>query len=167
MIYQSALLRLHSFQLSEVHQFQLACTPTDLATSKKPTGAAIRRPHTPRGGSACETSTLTAANVCSSKLHLQSITPRWKHSLAWNKITAENHCTAEVHLRSRPTISNLLYQSFSTAISVMATLVEIQPHRIAMKSSVTLEPSPACQVHIYMDTLLQRNPPTEEDQSTN
>ena len=55
----------------------------------------------------------------------------------------------------------------STAITVMATLDEIQPHRIAMKSSVTLEPSPSCQVTIYINTLLERNPPTEEDQSTN
>jgi len=37
---------------------------------------------------------------------------------------------------------------------LMATLDEIQPHRITIKSSVTLYPSLAYQMNIYIDTLL-------------
>jgi len=37
---------------------------------------------------------------------------------------------------------------------VMATLDEIEPHRITIKSSVTLQPSLAYQMNIYIDTLL-------------
>ena len=40
-IYESAKLRLHFFQLSGVHLAQFACTPTALATSKKPTCRSI------------------------------------------------------------------------------------------------------------------------------
>jgi len=40
-------LRLHSFYLSEVHLLQLACTPTALATLKKPTCRSILRPIIP------------------------------------------------------------------------------------------------------------------------
>ena len=36
-IYESAKLRIHFVQLSGVHLSQFACTPTALATSKKPT----------------------------------------------------------------------------------------------------------------------------------
>jgi len=43
-IYESAKLRLHFFQLSGVHLSQFACTPTALATSKKPTCRSILRP---------------------------------------------------------------------------------------------------------------------------
>jgi len=43
----------------------------------------------------------------------------------------------------------------------MAILDEIQLHRIAMKLRVTLQPSPAWQVNIYTDTLLERSTPTE------
>jgi len=35
---ESGQLRLHPFELSEVHRLQWACTPTTLATSKKPGG---------------------------------------------------------------------------------------------------------------------------------
>jgi len=42
-IYESAKLRLHFFQLSGVHLSQFACTPTALATPKKPTcGGMVR-----------------------------------------------------------------------------------------------------------------------------
>jgi hypothetical protein len=74
------------------------------------------------GGSAYERSTLTAANVYTSEVDLQRLTPQLKHFLAWNETTVENHCTAEVHLQSTLTIC------FSTAITVMATLDEIQLH---------------------------------------
>jgi hypothetical protein len=42
-MYESAKLRLHFFQLSGVHHSQFVCTPTALATSKKPTcGGMVR-----------------------------------------------------------------------------------------------------------------------------
>jgi hypothetical protein len=44
---ESAQLQLHSFYFSEFHRLQLPCTPTALATSKKPTCAGIRRPTLP------------------------------------------------------------------------------------------------------------------------
>jgi len=46
---------------------------------------------------------------------------------------------------------------------LMATLDEIQPHRITIKSSVTLQPSLAYQINIYTDTLLVWSTPTEID----
>ena len=41
--YESAQLRLHPFELSEVLRLQLSCTPTTLATSKKPGGQQQQR----------------------------------------------------------------------------------------------------------------------------
>jgi len=43
-IYKSAQSRLHFFQYSKVHLSQFACTPTALATSKKPTCRSILQP---------------------------------------------------------------------------------------------------------------------------
>jgi hypothetical protein len=40
-IFEAAKLRLHFLQLSGVHLSQFACTPTALATSKKPTCGAV------------------------------------------------------------------------------------------------------------------------------
>jgi hypothetical protein len=69
------------------------------------------------GGLAYETRTPTAANICTSEVHLQRFTPRCKHFLGWTTTAAEDHCTLGVDLQSRriqicrhPTISMMSSQ---------------------------------------------------------
>ena len=105
---ESAQLQLHFIQWSGVHLSQSACTPTALATSKKPT---------------CRTSTAnlwllipTEEDLTWTKWTYGGATLRIKHSYRhenlyewsalttnalynWNTVTATNIWTSEVHLR--------------------------------------------------------------------
>jgi len=105
----------------EVHQLQLACRRTALATSKKSTCAGIWQP-------------LTPTDVCTSDVHLQRFTPWRKYLLAWNEITAENCCTADVHVRLRPTISMLFDCNHSNGngyTKAMTAIESATPTKIA------------------------------------
>jgi hypothetical protein len=109
-IYESAQLRQDSFSLSEVRLSQFACTPTALATSKKPTCGGIQLPLTPTD-TLFEQSipmeedqsmkeVLLALTSAQAKCTYREDTLRLKHiydkkiSLDWRELIATIHCTA-------------------------------------------------------------------------
>jgi len=85
-IYKSAQLRLHSFQLSNVHQLQLACTPTALTTSKNTTCTGIRRPLSPMEEDQPKIEALLPRRISArAKCIFGQDTPQWEVFPQWKR----------------------------------------------------------------------------------
>ena len=107
---------------------------------------------------------ITAENHCTAEVHLQS-RPTISMFFDCNYSNGNGYTKATTASESgKPTKIAFIYcgrldvKELGLELIVMrlliATLDEIQPHRITIKSSVTLQPSPAYQINIYIDTLL-------------
>ena len=146
----------------------MACTPTALATLKKPLTQALNGQlyygYSTRAKHAYGDRQYYKRNPPTGNDHSKNEALLPPRTSAWAKCTYSDllhdgsTSLPRTQLQGRIIAQRkctygwgLLYQCFSTAITVMAILDEMQLHRIAMKSGVTLEPSAACQVNIYVE----------------